>query len=186
MEIPDLDQERLALERRKVELDERRERADRYMRMGIVIPVAVAVLTLAGTMISARVEARSNLELQHAKARDDFRVRAAEIVMDTSTPAEAQGRALALAALFPEQLGNDFAAQYDVRRYTDPDEFQRDQRVASKKELLNILIEHPGRQSEILALWRAFFPGDDWIDELDSPPVATTSASHDESARSGQ
>jgi hypothetical protein len=86
--------------------------------------------------------------------------------MDTRGPFETKGRANALKQLFPDRLDEDFDSHFDPEQATDRKTFERDQRVASKKELVNLLAEHPEARKQILLTWQRLFPADDWAKNL--------------------
>ena len=167
MDADSIEQMKLALEQRKVEIEERREHRENlsrwFVRIGVGIPLVAAVIT---AIISTHLQARSELKLEKLKAKNEFETRAAEIVMATDSPSETHGRARALAALFPEQLGDNFAAQFKPDNYSNRDEFLRDQRIMAKKEFLNLFTRHAEHRAELIRLWRQLFPGDEWVDDV--------------------
>ncbi|HEX6699533.1 MAG TPA: hypothetical protein VF101_02275 [Gaiellaceae bacterium] len=157
------DDDMLAIERAKLELEERRVRVEErkarqsfLTRLSIFIPAIAAVAAVAGSVY-----------LQHVKAKDDFELKAAEIVMDATGPYEARARAVALREIFPDRLGDHFGGAFDPEHATNRATFNRDQNVASKKELLNLIAAHPDERSQLIATWKRLFPDDVWIRDLE-------------------
>jgi hypothetical protein len=154
-----IERERLEIERRRLSLDEQKSRTESrqqwFTRIGVVVPLLVALLVFWG-----------NVQSDNRKADADFQIKAAEIVMNTQTPTEAYGRARALKALFPDRLPPNFAQGFDPEKFSDRSSFENGQRVASKKELIGLIAAQPEQRDLIIKLWKELFPGDTWIDEI--------------------
>lgn len=162
----DLEKQKLALDERRVEVEERQARHGFWTRLAIVIPVIAALLAFGGNLVAQRLQAHDALNLQTAKAKDEFEVKVAEIVMNTHGPFEARGRAVALREIFASRLGKEFARNFNPEDATDKGTTTNDAEVASKKELLKLIAEHPGDRQQIIRTWRSLFPGDTWIRPL--------------------
>jgi hypothetical protein len=65
--------------------------------ISLMVPLVAAVLTFMGSVF-----------LEHRRASADFELKAAEIVMNASTPAAAVNKAIVLRELFPEKIPKDF------------------------------------------------------------------------------
>jgi flagellar biosynthesis/type III secretory pathway M-ring protein FliF/YscJ len=154
-----IEHQKLAIDQRRLSLEERKAKAELrwgwLTRLVVLIPVVVALIAFMQA-----------LKVQNEKAKDDFEVKAAEIVMNADTPAETDGRARALAALFPDRLGPDFASQFDPDKFANRPQFERDQVVAAKKELLDLVAAHPQDRALIIELWRDLFPDDAWVEQI--------------------
>jgi hypothetical protein len=179
-----MDADQLELERQKVQLEERRvateERTARHgfwTRLGVVLPLAAALVAFGGSVLVQRLNARDALELQTNTARaalalqtkkavDDFELKVAEILMAAKGPYETRGRAIALRQIFPSRLGDKFAITFNPEDATDRAAFIHDRTVASKKRLLNLLAEHPQDRQQIIETWRRLFPDDVWVAKL--------------------
>jgi len=102
-----------------------------------------------------QVELQKDLEefqfnLQEQQARTQFQLQAAEMVANSSTPLEAQNKAHALAVLFPDSLSDGFAsASFDAENFSVDN-------IAAKRELINLIVEHPGQEEHIRSLWTEF------------------------------
>jgi hypothetical protein len=153
-----IEQEKLRLDERRVRVEERKAKQGFLTRVGVVIPLAVALLALAGNVWSEHRAREDRIQA----ARDAFELKVADLVMDTTGPFETRGRANAMKQLFPKRLGADFASSFDPEQASDRKKFERDQRVAAKKELLKLLAEHPDDRDQILSTWRQLFPADEW------------------------
>jgi hypothetical protein len=113
-----------------------------------------------------RESASDALAQQRESAQAAFQLKSAEIVMDATGPFQARGRSVALRELFPERLGAEFATTFNPEHATNRKTFERDQIVASKKELLKMISEHPEARTAIVGAWRALFPDDEWAAAL--------------------
>jgi hypothetical protein len=141
----ELEQQRVRIEREKLAIEQYKAR---WTGISIFIPLLVIALTII-----------FNLWNQAQQARTDFALKAADIVLGAGTPSEAAAKAKALQNLFPERLPANFAESFRAKDYSGPS-------VATKKELLNLLIGHPDQKQEILRLWGLLFPADTWIEPL--------------------
>jgi transcriptional regulator of met regulon len=157
-----IEEKKMRLDERRVEMEERKTRQTFWARLGVVVPLAVALLALAGNFWSEH----NKREEQIQQAKDAFELKVADLVMNTKSPFETQGRATAMKQLFPERLGENFAARFDPEQATDRRKFENDQRVAAKKELLNLIAAHPEAREQIISTWRTLFPADEWAKNL--------------------
>jgi hypothetical protein len=151
----DLERERMDLERQRILLEQERLKVDRFKSwwtgISILIPLLVAAVTVA-----------FNTWSQVQQAQSEFELKAAEIVMNASGPAEARNKARALAALFPDRLSENFAGfaeAFDPDLYGGPD-------AEVKKELLRWIIANPEQKQEIVEMWVEVFPDDEWANDL--------------------
>ena len=118
--------------------------------------IAVATVT-AGLFVPLMVAALgywATASNQEAQARRDFELEAARIVLSAENPTAIYNKARALKALFPERLSPAFATQFEPAR------FETYSTSRSKRELLNLLLAHPGHEAQILAWWAQLFPAD--------------------------
>jgi hypothetical protein len=139
----ELEKQRLALEVRRVQAEERMARHSFWTRLGVAVPIVAALIAFGGTLWSQHNERRDKIDLQKLQAKDAFELKVVELVMDTTGPFETRARAKAIKQLFPSRLGKGFASRFDPEQASDRKTFERDQRVASKKELLKLLADHP-------------------------------------------
>jgi hypothetical protein len=150
----DLEARRVAIEEARLELE--RVKADREARGWWVARVGVAIPLLA-----AVVAAWVSVDNARETDRNDFELKAAEIVFQTDDPYATEARARALSELFPGHLSKDFGKTFRPGRYgTDAGA------VGAKKELLQLLVAHPRQARAILSAWQQLFPDDKWPSEL--------------------
>ena len=138
--------ENLALEREKLRLEWFKAW---WTGFSILIPLLIAAATLY-------FNGRTQLE----QARIDFKLKAAEIVLNTSGPSEAKNKAEALVNLFPAELPANFADNFAPTDYGSP------KISTQQKELLNLIIAHPEQRNEIVEMWLAVAPFDTWAEKL--------------------
>ena len=137
-------EDRLQFDREK---EERERRHSFWTRLGVVVPlVAVVVTAIAGYVT------------QRQQEKQDFKLKAADIVFNTSGPAAAEEKAAALKALFPDDLGSSFATHFNpsagrVAR-SDPTV------VAT---VIGLIAAHPNARAEIIRDWKRAFPADTWL-----------------------
>jgi hypothetical protein len=169
--ISALNQQKLAFEERKIRVQEkgleqqekRFEQQEKFERKklvvewaraaGIVVPLIVVTVTVIFGLIR-----------EHQKEDADFQVKAAEIVMNSQTPAEAKAKAEALKIFFDQHFKRDFAATFVAEKFTnsryDPD-------YEAKLELLRMVLQNPRQKQEIVERWVKVFPNyAEWANAL--------------------
>jgi hypothetical protein len=157
-----LEQQKMEHEERRVRMEEKKANTDRWTRWGVVVPLAVALLALAGNFWSEH----NKREEQTQQAKDAFELKVADLIMNTKTPSETEGRAVAMRQLFPKRLGEDFGAQFHPEQASDRKKFEHDQRIAAKKELIGLIAAHPEAREQIISTWQKLFPADGWAKKL--------------------
>lgn len=143
---PELEQQKLELEREKLKLE-------RFKVVWTGFSILLPLLIAAGTIYF-------NTRSQAEQAQADFKLKAAEIVMSTSGPSEARGKAQAMVALFPDDIPADFAEGFKSL------DVGSSRISASQKALLDLIVEHPDQRNEIIDMWLAVAPYDDWAEKL--------------------
>jgi hypothetical protein len=108
----------------------------------------------------------AQLASDRSQARKDFELNAAELVMAEKKPIGTFNKARALKALFGDRLPSDFAENFKPAEFEAPG-YRRDAIVASKKELITLLADHPEHRRVIVRIWSHAFPDDDWISEFE-------------------
>lgn len=151
------EKQKLDLERDKLELERAKLQVERHKAKWTAIGVAVPIIVVAATVMLG-------MWSQYQKGRDDFSLKAAEILLAGDNPNTTQNKAKALAILFPSQLPQDFAKSFD------PDAFGQSEpdTLTPKNELIKLIATHPSESEKILAVWKAMFPGDDWLSEFET------------------
>lgn len=90
------------LERDKLELEKRKLRVEWAKAVGSWIPLLAILATVALGVWELR-----------EKSRADFELKAAEIVLNASSPIASANKAYALKKIFPERLPANFAESFD-------------------------------------------------------------------------
>jgi len=130
----------------------------------IFIPLLIAALTFANASFTQERQAEDQLALQAQQAQAEFELKAADIVMASDSAAGTYNKARAMRALFPNRLPLDFAGSFNPSDYTSSNEAGV---VQSKKELLNLLADHPSERQQIIDTWKYLFPDDEWVKDLE-------------------
>ena len=81
--------------------------------ISIIIPVVAAFLIIYGNLQIQNQNAENEHRLAEDVAKNGFRLKAAEIVMNSRSVNETKNRADVLKTLFPEYLDTDFSASLD-------------------------------------------------------------------------
>lgn len=122
--------------------------------VSIFIPLMVAAVGYWSTAANQAAQSKRDSELAAAQSRRDFELEAARIVLSAGSPSAAAHKANALKALFPDKLSPTFATAFE------PAAFETYSTARSKREVLNLLLAHPGQEAQILAWWAQLFPAD--------------------------
>jgi hypothetical protein len=142
-----------SVERAKLELEREKLAVEKFKAWSGAIAVAAPLLAIAATIGIA-------VWGQYQKARDDFALKAAEIIMNTDNPDVTYNKARTLAKIFPNHLPPDFAKSFDPGSLS-PDE------AKSRMELLGLLAAKPEHAKEIVTFWKIMFPDRNWIVEFE-------------------
>jgi hypothetical protein len=149
--------ERSQIERAKLDFEKSNAFRSLFSSM---VPLLVALGTLAFSIYSFRKQAQQQNESQERAARLQFEIKAAEIAFAGKTPEAVANRAQALRAIFADRLPNQFAGSFQPGEHgggkESPDE---------KKFFLELLMKYPDHKAEIFTLWQSLF-GDEWLDRV--------------------
>jgi hypothetical protein len=155
-ENQEIEREKLKLERDRFAFEQEKfretQKTEKFKALMLFIPLLAAILTIAYSSYSSNQEAKNNFELK-----------AAEIVMNANGPLVTYHKAIAMKYLFNDSLPDDFAASFNPadRKFGGPDY------IDSKKELLKLIVENPQfDRNDTIELWCDLFPGDEWINHL--------------------
>jgi hypothetical protein len=168
----DLDGQRLELERESAELDERRLELERerfawekrrgwLQQAGVVVPLAVAALSLVGIFVVQAKESQRETDA----ARREFMLKATELAMDSETVLGAMNRATALQAFFGDELPADYA-----NRFQGEDTRGLDPQVADPDfgaQLISLIAAHPADCDLIVNAWLDVFTGAQWAKRVE-------------------
>lgn len=165
-----LEEKKLELERDKLAVEKSKIP---WTALATIVPLIGVLFTVAYSAWSFRKQSQQQVAQRNEDAkqveqqrREDaklqFELKAAEIAFAGETPLAVQHRAGALKAMFGERLSDDFLSSYDPYKFGEkvgnPD---------SRKFLLELLLQHPDKQLEIVLFWKQLFPGDvDWLNRL--------------------
>lgn len=167
MSQDELEQRKIDLEERRVAIEERKARHAFWTRFGIVVPIVAALIAFGADLDVQRRNAKDALALQERKAKADFELKVAELVMNTHGPFESRGRAVALREIFADHLGKQFGSNFNPEDATNKEAATHDAVVSSKKELLQLIAEHPARRRQLVHTWEKLFPDDRWARALE-------------------
>jgi hypothetical protein len=145
-----LERDKLAFEREKFKDTQKLEYRKAW---ALCIPLAVAALTVVYSVYSSNIDARNNFELK-----------ATEIIMNSQGPLETYHKAHALKALFGDDLPHEFANDFNPGN-----EMLGSPVVAGDKiEFLKLIIQNPNyNKSEIIELWGEVYPADrPWLSKI--------------------
>jgi hypothetical protein len=127
----------------------RLERAKVWLTLiGIAIPVWIAAYQI-------RYERIAQEELGQLQ----FRIAAAQLVMDAGSPKQIAGKARLLKALVPEDLVT-FRVDFEA------DSFELGGSLQRRHDLLVLLAQNPTNRAAILDDYRRLFDWDEWADSL--------------------
>jgi hypothetical protein len=157
--LMDYEAEKIEIERQKLQLEKFKIRGEArrtiWTSVSVIIPLLAALATVAFGFWSTKEQAKSQFRLEAVKA-----------IMSAPTPAESVDRAELLMGLFPSEM-EGFTAQHD---WSDrPNAWL----IRSQKELFNAIASKEMKPTQILDLWIALFPGDEWAKEPSIRAAAT-------------
>jgi len=169
----DLEQRKIDLEYDRLKQEERIEQAKleverskaRWTALSIFIPLITIAVTLVFSHFADLNKAQADLALESRKAKADFLLKSAEIIMSKQIgdPAEAQMKAKVLSKIFPDELPHDLATRFNPSEYDYP--------VWSDSNAENIFLQMIAQQTnkrEFIQIWRALFPNDkEWLDHVE-------------------
>lgn len=137
------------LERQKLEV----ERLKAWATGGsIFIPLFLGILTLAW-------QTRTSNSLKDREARDQFDLKAAEILFEGDNTRATKNRAKALTVLFPNRFPENFGDAFEPTQFGGP-------RYDAKLEVFKAACEKVSTPIDVYRIWHELFPGDKWIKPL--------------------
>jgi len=143
----DIEREKLEIERRKIELEQEKIKIERskarWTAISIIVPLIVAAITVIFGLWNQTKQARIQAEIQAQQARNEFELKAAEMILKTETPLEAHTKARALAEMFPDRLPRDFASSFDPAVYSTNPKVTKNESKTSRGWLKVLYIDEP-------------------------------------------
>ena len=147
------------VEKRQLELEERRlanERRNSSLEFWKVLATTVAVfiplLVVVWTVRSQLHLARLNRAQEVDRARANFQIKAAELVMASRSPGQARRRAALLESVYHEWIpAGSFTSKDELARFPG---YMYDQ----KMELLRLMAAAPDRQGDTARIYALLFP----------------------------
>jgi hypothetical protein len=128
-------------------------------RGGLGIPIIVILITISFQLRSAARERTAASKRQTEEAQATFRMKCAEFILGSRSPAVASRRAEILEAAYGEWLPKGFFTGHDLKRL--PGHMHE-----IKLELFKAIAANPGRRGDIVTAWSTFFPDEarmiDW------------------------
>jgi len=141
--------EDLALKREAMDLDVKKTWIS---ALGIGVPIFVAVLTLAGTVMAAR-----------GTMKAQFTSKVAELALQGEGPDEVLNRANLLARLYEDLLPSDFAARVDALSKDGRDKIRRivtgpPYHAKLKEEIIEQLAKYPEQRKQLITDYMNIIP----------------------------
>lgn len=133
----------------------------------ILIPLILGVFTLAW-------QTRSANKLKDREAKDQFDLKAAEILFEGDNTRATKNRAKALTVLFPNRFPVNFGDAFEPTQFGGP-------RYDAKLEVFKAACEKVNTPLDVYRVWHSLFPGDHWIKPL-IPELSVQSPSGDDPA----
>jgi hypothetical protein len=174
----ELEQKKIELEERKIKFEEDKLRLDKSIEQAnleqekeieqaklkvekskarwTALSIFIPLITIAGTFVISQI-AEAN------KAKADFKIKAAEIVMNRqmAVPFEVKLKAQVLSEMFPDVLPPGFAAGFKPDNYNYPVWSDSDARDV----FLQIVAQKSNRE-ELIRIWKELFPDDVWLNDI--------------------
>jgi hypothetical protein len=129
----DIEQQKLKFEREKFEREqlfeqkklESQNRNEIYKTIistlgtliTVIVSVAIVFITISNNLQIQNMQGESELQLAKIKAQDDFKLKAAELILDAQTPNGTLRRAQMLRDLFDDQFSSNFTENFDPHKY---------------------------------------------------------------------
>jgi hypothetical protein len=149
-----LEREKINLERRKLEVELQKAR---WTAIATIVPLVVAFMTLGVTVTQLRQQSQQHLDqirlqtdMQERAANAQFRLKAAELVVNNADPQMAYEKAQVLQALFPENLSSTWPTKFK------PDAFM----TSGLDDRINFALraaDHPQQRKLLADLWITIF-----------------------------
>jgi hypothetical protein len=159
-ESRELERGKLEIERQRLELEKKAARRESRRSWTVPLTVLIPLVTLAITVMV-------QLASERTQAQRDFELKAAELVLSEKKPSSTYNKARALKALFPERLPDGFAKNFDPANYAGTASVEQ-ATIASKKELITLIADHPDQRRLVVRLWRGVFPEDEWLPGIEA------------------
>ena len=143
-----IEKERIHLEQERFLFDKKRNRDENRFRYATVFSFLVPLLVVAITIYFS-------ISNQNKQTQSDFILRAAEVVTNSNSPAEAQNKLKALEYLFPNLLPKNFSdilSKFEATDYTEGPSYD------NKMNFLNLMANSGASTDEILEMYKKLFP----------------------------
>ncbi len=120
--------------------------------------------TIVASVLAATLAYSSAQRVQSQQARDAFQLKVAEIVMSSRNAFDAQGKANALSAFFPDKVPANMPQKIDPKTQSWGH--------AGRSELLTLLAAHPdpNYRKVTLKTYKALFPENTFANDVPSAP----------------
>jgi hypothetical protein len=138
-----LDTERLKLDTEKAKIERRQAR---WTAIAVIVPVLVAVLSLAVSLQAFKEAA----VLQSQQSQDQFEMSAAQLVVNNTDPDVAYSKARVLHDLFPSRFKDTWTDTFKPTNYCLP---VFDDRITFAR----LAIEHPTQRKNLASLWEQMY-----------------------------
>ena len=150
---------RLEIENQKLIIETEKLKIEKSKQFWTIL---IGTLPLLGVILTIIY----GIYVQSDNEENQFKLKAAEIIFNTSDAYEARVRADMLIKTFPNELPEDFSKSFNPDSLEILDTYE----MASKKEVIRLIASHPENKTEIIKCWKQMFPGDEWIKDLEIKP----------------
>jgi hypothetical protein len=172
----DLEERRLALEREKLTHEQEKSVRDFALEreklrwtsvsisLSIIVPLILGVGAYGVQIWLHGANEKLQLKSKEDNERLQFKLKAAEIAMNSRDSNQVEAKARMLKALFGTELSG-----FDPSHF-NPKEYAFSQSVESRERLLVLLAENPASREQIIRAWGIMFPWDgdhDWSTKKD-------------------
>ena len=147
--ISEFEQEKINIEREKLDFEKKKQKLE-WWKMGTGVPLIAAFITELLAFLG-----------QFQKARDDFTLEAAEIVMSAQSPYGAANKAHALKALFPKKPSDSFSIAFNPESLYVHVSWKID-----RYDFLHLLADRTNDPAVVIKYAKALFPEDSIIQNI--------------------
>jgi hypothetical protein len=148
-----LSQQSLAIEREKIQIEHEKLKVARDQVSATIrqlwlatTATGLSLLVAFGSVIISVRSLSQQAQLQARQAKDQFELKAAELVVSDNDPNMAYSRAITIQQLFPGRLKENWAARFKPEEYCH----------ATYTDIigfLNFVVAHPEQRQELARLW---------------------------------
>ncbi len=147
---------KIEIEQGKLDIEREKLTIEKQKAMWSAVSVAIPILVVAATV-------SLGIWSQYQRSRDDFELKAVEILLSAQTPNGSKNKAKALSAFFPTKLPSNFADRFDPSQFDS----KTIDTTPTQKEIVQLMASKPEYAMNIFAIWKAMFPDDQWLAQFE-------------------